>query len=88
MSNTTTNANCPSLSSGIAYGVMNISGFLLNIILVVVIVKHTTTSLRPYAEVLITSCAIDIYSSFFQFLTQAVGLLTGKVRLFVEGAMG
>lgn len=69
---TTTNINCPSPGSTLAYSLMNCSGFILNVVLVVVVLKHTNATLRPYAEVLLTSCGIDIFSSFFQFLTQAV----------------
>lgn len=70
---TTTDINCPSLGSGIAYGLMNVSGFFLNVVLVVLILKHTNATLRPYTDVLLTSCGIDLFSSLFQFLTQAVG---------------
>jgi hypothetical protein len=72
LSQTTTNINCPSLGSGIAYGLLNVSGFLLNVMLVILIIKHTNATLRPYTDVLLTSCGIDLFSSFFQFLTQAV----------------
>ncbi|KAI6238691.1 hypothetical protein M3Y99_00650300 [Aphelenchoides fujianensis] len=73
-----TNFNCPSLGSQLAYGVLNFTGFFLNLFLFVAIYKKTTAVLRPYTQVLLTSAAIDIFSSFFQFLTQARPAFLGK----------
>jgi hypothetical protein len=75
MSENTTDINCPNTASQIySYTVHSLSIFI-NTLLFVVIKQNSTLALKQYSIILRIGCIIDIYSSTFQILTQAVSFL-------------
>lgn len=77
-----TDINCPDTANQIFYWITCSFGILINMTLCVIICYKTPGPLQPYSLVLKISCLIDIYSSFTQVITMAVGFDCNPLAYF------
>ncbi|CAD5214026.1 unnamed protein product [Bursaphelenchus xylophilus] len=80
--------NCPELTPQIFYGVLFVLSWTLNVLLLYLIRKYTTSSIKLYTIVMKTSIYADLYSATVQFLVQMRAEKVGEDQILAYSLDG